>query len=85
MQQYVPVIGKVTISMLERNLLRLHANFSAAAVKAPANFDKPPSKPAKRERRWTRDGAAEPAMPPLLVAMGALAIGAIIGAAVMRR
>ena len=27
---YVPAVGKVTIAMLERNLLRLHANFHAS-------------------------------------------------------
>jgi len=31
---FVPAIGKVTIAILARNLLRLHANFHAPAVKA---------------------------------------------------
>ena len=35
--QYVPAIGKVTIAMLERNLVRLHANFHGSAT-PPANF-----------------------------------------------
>lgn len=27
--RYVPMVGKVTVAMLERNLLRLHENFGA--------------------------------------------------------
>ncbi|CAM9790520.1 unnamed protein product [Phaeothamnion confervicola] len=34
--RYVPMVGKVTVAMLERNLLRLHSNFAAAAVDAAA-------------------------------------------------
>ena len=29
--RYVPLVGKVTVAMLERNLLRLHANFHMPA------------------------------------------------------
>ena len=30
--QYVPLVGKVTVAMLERNVLRLHENYHAKAV-----------------------------------------------------
>eukprot|EP00611_Tribonema_gayanum_P016613 TRINITY_DN29009_c0_g1_i1.p2 TRINITY_DN29009_c0_g1~~TRINITY_DN29009_c0_g1_i1.p2 ORF type:complete len:337 (-),score=118.05 TRINITY_DN29009_c0_g1_i1:308-1318(-) len=32
--KYVPMVGKVTVAMLERNLLRLHGNFAAARPSA---------------------------------------------------
>jgi len=32
----VPAVGKVTIAMLERNLLRLHANFHEPSTRGPA-------------------------------------------------
>lgn len=30
--RYVPMVGKVTVAMLERNLLRLHENFGEGIV-----------------------------------------------------
>ena len=84
-QKYVPVIGKVTISMLERNLLRLHANFS----KSPKNFSAPPSKHTPRggaSRRWSRDGALEGGMPVgFAVAAGAVAVVVAAAALSMAR
>lgn len=37
---YVPAVGKVTIAMLERNLLRLHANFHASKASSSSSYAK---------------------------------------------
>ena len=55
-EKYVPVIGKVTISMLERNLLRLHANFHATPP-PPANFAGGAGTWKRGVRRLSKEGA----------------------------
>jgi methylenetetrahydrofolate dehydrogenase (NAD+) len=46
--QYVPAIGKVTIAMLERNLVRLHQNFHDASAAAEAAVPEAPVRPPAR-------------------------------------
>ena len=94
----MPVIGKVTISMLERNLLRLHQNFHAAPLqRPPANFGNLTwTGRTARAERWSRDAsgtelfdAANSSSQPQWVVIATAAIAgaamALIGASVMAR
>ena len=69
--KYVPAIGKVTIGMLERNLLRLHANFRTLKI-PPTNFD---------GTQWTAGSAGDAGSNSAALALG-IGIGmGVIGVA----
>jgi len=73
--QYVPAIGKVTIAMLERNLVRLHANFRRPP---PSNFD---ATSWTSSRRHETAGATSRTMLVAAVATAAFALAIGVGRA----
>ena len=70
--KYVPLVGKVTVAMLERNVLRLHENYSphALAANADAAADAAPSE-ASKAAGISFSPAASPAKEPRAVETGA--------------
>jgi hypothetical protein len=72
----VPAIGKVTIAILARNLLRLHTNFHSLAAKEES---------ARNAATDTAGSAAVPAAASLAAAFAAGAALTLIAVAVSRR
>lgn len=82
----VPAIGKVTIAMLERNLVRLHSNFSRRIPPGSALAPSPSTEPPKPEQPLALESSTVACGPARLFAGSqgtavAAATGAAVGAA----